>query len=301
MIKPYARLFHIHGCILSLALVLFGTALGQPVPSTTSTSRGTPSSGVPAGAAPFSKTPPKAASPPASPVSHSLSPAVSPPSDGRAERVDDVVKEPVTGSQPPLAQAPGTPILAPLNPARSRSHSEALDLLRSQIDRLRAEASANSNQAERIRLQSEALHSAMEAFLAADKNGQPLTTPCPACPACQSCPVPPGPPQVRFYHLWSTFCKPCLTELSEVIALARNLEGQNVKVQIVAEEGDGDPNEAVALFHRFGGPGHLLRAIRGFERKLRQDFGLPTVTQPITILSCNGQALFKKEGRLLPT
>lgn len=300
MIRPRTRLFHMYGCIFTLALGLLETALGQPLPSSSSTSQGTPSLAVvPAGSAPLSKTPTKVAAPSSSPGSRAVPPVASPPSEGRSERAGDLAKEPVTGSQP----SPGAPLPVPLNPAGVRSRTEALDVLRIQIDRLRAEATANLNQAERIRLQSEALHNAIDAFLSADRNGQPQT-PCPVCPDCpspQSCPVTPGPPQVRFYHLWSTFCKPCLAELPEVITLARNLHAQNVKVQIIAEEGDGDPNEAVALFHRFSGPGHLLRAIRGFERKLRQDFGLPTVIQPITILSCNGQALFKKEGRLLPT
>lgn len=98
-------------------------------------------------------------------------------------------------------------------------------------------------------------------------------------------------------HLWSTTCAPCVAELPDVIALARELKRRGVAISFVADEGEDSVEHAKRLFREAGSGFPLDVRTRG-TRSVRTRMRAPGGTLPVTALVADRHVRFVREGVL---
>lgn len=103
---------------------------------------------------------------------------------------------------------------------------------------------------------------------------------------------------VVFHHFWSTNCSPCLAELSDVVALSKELLNKGFKVVFYAEERPEDHEEAQKMFHEAGGDGIKLEMAPLSGSLVRKKINAPSNVQPVTVLTGQNRIKWSKSGVL---
>lgn len=103
---------------------------------------------------------------------------------------------------------------------------------------------------------------------------------------------------VVFHHFWSTNCSPCLAELSDVVALSKELLNKGFEVVFYAEERPEDHEEARKMFHEAGGDGIKLEMAPLSGSPVWKKINAPSSVQPVTVLTGQNRIKWGKSGVL---